>query len=103
MTRFRLAGRAPPEGLSGEFVLVGIRRRKAGAPRALLATEGDWGLEYAGSARLDLPEGDLDRFWKAVEPLRCDYPHLRADGRAAEWLRPELRIRIGGPRRLKAA
>ena len=64
-------------------------------PLALLAAEGDWGLEFAGSAVLDLPATDKDRFWKAVEELRCDYPHLDVGRRPAEWLRPELRIRLG--------
>lgn len=64
-------------------------------PLALLAAEGVWGLEFAGSAVLDLPATEIDRFWKAVEELRCDYPHLDVDRRPAEWLRPELRIHVG--------
>lgn len=92
---FRLPGHAASREVAGEFILVGVQRGTTPGPLALLAKEGDWGLEFAGSAVLDLPREDVDRFWRAVEPLRCDYPHVKIDRRAAEWLRPELRIRVG--------
>jgi hypothetical protein len=95
MKAFRLPGCTTTDGLTGEFILVGIRRSTADAPLALLAAEGDWGLEFAGSAVLDLPAREKDRFWQAVEDLRCDYPHLEIDRRPAEWLRPQLRVQLG--------
>jgi hypothetical protein len=95
MNPFGLPAADSIDGLAGEFVLIGIQRESAEVPRALLATEGEWGLKFAGSVELDLPKSDLARLWRAVERLRCDYPHLSAGNRAAEWLKPELRIRIG--------
>ena len=95
MKTFHLAGSDKPGGLSGEFLLVGVQRWPERDAKALLATEGEWGLEFAGTAAIDLPAPDLVRFWREVEPLRCDYPHLAVDAPAAQWLRPELRIRIG--------
>ena len=92
---FRLRGRAAPDEVAGEFILVGVQRGTSAGPLAVLAKEGDWGLEFAGSAVLDLPREDVDRFWEAVDSLRSDYPHLKVDRRAAEWLRPELRIHVG--------
>jgi len=97
MKPFRLAGSGrAAEALSGEYLLVGVQRGSGRGGEALLATEGEWGLAFAGSAAIDMPEPDLRRFWRAVERLHCDYPHLEVDAPAAQWLKPELRIRVGG-------
>jgi hypothetical protein len=76
-----------------EFVLIGIDPRRGRPLRVFLAREGQWGLEYAGTADVALPEAELQRLLGEVEALVSDYPHLKVRSRNARWLLPSLRVR----------
>ena len=79
---------------AGEFLLVGIEIRQGRAPRTLLARDALWGLEYVGSAELELADGEAERFWREVDRLRSDYPHVRTPSRNARWLKPFLTVQL---------
>jgi hypothetical protein len=80
-------------GFEEEFVLVGIEPRRGKTLGVLLAREGRWGLEYAGTGVVDLPESEMQRLLDAAEALISDYPHLKVRSRGARWLVPSLRVR----------
>jgi bifunctional non-homologous end joining protein LigD len=84
----------------GEFVLLGTETDDSGIPWALLASERDGQLQFAGPAILHLPR-EFRRAWaERMAELALTMPPLRGLKRnSAQWLRPELRVRV---RHLKA-
>jgi ATP-dependent DNA ligase len=87
----------PSRWTEAEFVLIGIELQRGKAPVALLARDGQWGLEYVGRAAVALPESELERLLGEIEPLASDYPHLKVRSRSARWLLPRLRVRARHP------
>ncbi len=75
------------------FVVVGAEREPGKPPHALLARPVDGRLEYAGSAFVTLGDKDRERFWRAMERLRCDEPPVAVSkSYAASWCRPEIAV-----------
>ena len=76
------------------YFVVGIEGRRGRASRAILARDASWGLEYAGSAELELPDDQARPFWLEVDRLRSDYPHIKAPIRNARWLKPLMTVEL---------
>jgi DNA ligase D-like protein (predicted ligase) len=76
-----------------EFVVIGTERAAGKPATALLAREGEGGLEYAGGAMVTLPEAERDRFWRAVEQLKAPTPPVPLPTSKAMWMEPRLRVR----------
>jgi bifunctional non-homologous end joining protein LigD len=86
--------------VESEFVLLGTDRDAAGIPRALLASDRDGELRFAGPAILNPPRQDRGRWSELMAALAVAKPPLRGLRQgSAKWLRPELRVRV---RHLKA-
>jgi DNA ligase D-like protein (predicted ligase) len=84
----------------GEFVLLGTETDDSGIPWALLASERDGQLRFAGPAILHLPR-EFRRAWaeRMAELALAKPPLSGLKRKSAQWLRPELRVRV---RHLKA-
>ena len=76
-----------------ELIVIGTETGKA-APVALLARDGEAGLEYVGGAMVTLAQPDRDRFWQAVEALTVAKPAVPMGKRKATWVKPEMRVRV---------
>jgi hypothetical protein len=71
-----------------------------GFPWALLAADRDDELEFAGPAILHLPKEFRSAWAERMAELALGKPPLsRLKRKSAQWLRPELRVRV---RHLKA-
>ena len=81
--------------VESEFILLGTDRNSDGVPWALLATDRDGRLEFAGPAILSPPRA-LRAAWRERMAVLADTkPPLRGfRQRTAQWLRPELRVRV---------
>jgi bifunctional non-homologous end joining protein LigD len=76
-----------------EFVVVAVERG-ARAPIALLARQGEEGLELAGPAMVTLADPERARFWTAIEALKTDRPAVTMDKRReGSFVAPRLRVR----------
>jgi DNA ligase D-like protein (predicted ligase) len=81
--------------VESEFILLGTERDSDGVPWALLASDRDGRLEFAGPAILNPPQA-LRAAWKErLAELAVAKPPLRGLRQgSAQWLRPELRVRV---------
>ena len=86
--------------VESEFVLLGTERGLDGVPWALLASDRDGELKFAGPAILHLPQKERAHWAKLTAALAMAKPPLKGLRQgSAQWLRPELRVRV---RHLKA-
>ena len=86
--------------VEGEFILLGTERDSDGVPWALLASDRDGRLEFAGPAILNPPQALRAAWRERMAALVAAKPPLRGLRQgSAQWLRPELRVRV---RHLKA-
>ena len=76
-----------------EFVVIGTERGSQGPSCALLAREGDQGLEYRGSAFVTLPSRQRELFWRRADELSSKRPPVVLSKCDAAWLKPEMRVR----------
>jgi bifunctional non-homologous end joining protein LigD len=81
--------------VEGEFILLGTERDSDGVPWALLASDRDGRLEFAGPAILNPPQA-LRAAWRdRIAALAVAKPPMRGLRQgSAQWLRPELRVRV---------
>jgi bifunctional non-homologous end joining protein LigD len=83
------------EHVEGEFILVGTDRDVDGIPWALLAADRDGKLEFAGPAILNPPQALRAAWRERMAELVIAKPPLRGLRQgSAQWLRPELRVRV---------
>jgi ATP-dependent DNA ligase len=86
--------------VESEFILLGIERDENGIPWALLAREQDGRLAFAGPAIFNPPRAARAAWMERMAELAVAKPPLRGLRQgSAQWLRPELRVRV---RHLKA-
>ena len=86
--------------VEGEFILLGTERDANGVPWALLASDRDGLLKFAGPAILNPPRALRAAWRERMAELALAKPPLRGLRQGtAQWLRPELRVRV---RHLKA-
>jgi hypothetical protein len=84
--------------VEGEFILLGTERDESGVPWALLATEQDGRLAFAGPAIFNLPQALRAAWRERMAALAVAKPPLRGLRQgSAQWLRPELRVRVKHP------
>jgi len=76
-------------------VSIPARRNSNGVPWALLASDRDGRLEFAGPAILNPPQA-LRAAWRGrMAALAVAKPPLRGLRQGSgQWLRPELRVRV---------
>jgi ATP-dependent DNA ligase len=81
--------------VESDFILLGTERDSDGVPWALLASDRDGRLEFAGAAILNPPQA-LRAAWRepdaALALAKPPFNGLRR--KSAQWLRPELRVRV---------
>jgi hypothetical protein len=78
--------------VESEFVLVGTETDDSGIPWALLASDRDGELQFAGPAILNLPKEFRIAWAERMAELALAKPSLAGMKRkSAQWLRPELR------------
>jgi len=78
----------------GEFVVVAVERGDK-APVAILAREGEAGIELAGPAMVTLADPERERFWSAIEALKTDRPAVKMEKRKqGSFVEPRLRVRV---------
>ena len=81
--------------VESEFVLLGIARDSDGVPWALLASDRDGELKFAGSAILRPPQAQREIWRQQMAALAVAKPPLKGLRQgSAQWLRPELRVRV---------
>jgi bifunctional non-homologous end joining protein LigD len=86
--------------VESEFILLGTERDSDGVPWALLASDRDGRLEFAGPAILNPPQALRGAWRERMAALAIAKPPLRGLRQgSAQWLKPELRVRV---RHLKA-
>jgi bifunctional non-homologous end joining protein LigD len=86
--------------VESEFILLGTERDSDGIPWALLASDRDGQLQFAGPAILNPPRQDRGKWGELMAALVVAKPPLKGLRQgSAQWLRPELRVRV---RHLKA-
>jgi len=80
--------------VEGEFILLGTDRDATGVPWALLASDHDGKLVFAGPAILHPPQKERAQWATQMAALAMAKPPLRGLRQgSAQWLRPELRVR----------
>jgi bifunctional non-homologous end joining protein LigD len=81
--------------VEGEFILLGTEVDDSGIPWALLAADRDGQLKFAGPAILN-PQQALRAAWRErmAELALAKPPLRRLRQGSAQWLRPELRVRV---------
>ena len=85
--------------VESEFILLGTERDSDGVPWALLATDRDGRLEFAGPAILNPPQALRAAWRERMAELVIAKPPLRGLRQgSAQWLRTELRVRVQHPR-----
>ena len=94
-SRYRSGWLKTKNMVESEFVLLGTDRDLDGVRWALLASDRDGRLEFAGPAILNPPQA-LRAAWMArMAELALAKPPLRGLRQgSAQWLRPELRVRV---------
>ncbi len=81
--------------VESEFVLLGTDRDSDGVPWALLASDRDGRLEFAGPAILNPPQALRAAWRERMAALAVAKPPVRGLRQgSAQWLRPELRVRV---------
>jgi bifunctional non-homologous end joining protein LigD len=81
--------------VEGEFLLLGTERDSDGVPWALLASDRDGRLEFAGPAILNPPRALRAAWSERMAELALAKPTLSGLRRkSVQWLRPELRVRV---------
>ena len=81
--------------VESEFILVGTDRDSDGVPWALLATDRDGHLVFAGPAILNPPRAVKAAWGERMAALAVAKPPLKGLRQgSAQWLRPELRVRV---------
>jgi bifunctional non-homologous end joining protein LigD len=86
--------------VESEFILLGTERDSDGVPWALLATDRDGHLAFAGPAILNPPQALRAAWRERMAALEVTKPPLRGLRQGtAQWLKPELRVLV---RHLKA-
>jgi bifunctional non-homologous end joining protein LigD len=81
--------------VEGEFILLGTERDSDGVPWALLASDRDGRLEFAGPAILNPPQALRAAWRERMAALAVATPPLRGLRQGSgQWLRPELRVRV---------
>ena len=81
--------------VESEFILLGTERDSDGMPWALLATDRDGHLAFAGPAILNPPQALRAAWRERMAALAVAKPPLRGLRQGtAQWLRPELRVRV---------
>jgi hypothetical protein len=81
--------------VESEFILLGTDRDANGIRWALLASDRDGRLEFAGPAILNPPQALRAAWRERMAALAVAKPPLRGLRRgSAQWLRPELRVRV---------
>jgi hypothetical protein len=81
--------------VEGEFILLGTDRDANGIPWALLAADRDGELEYIGSAILNPPRQDRGKWSELTAAFAVAKSPVRGLRQgSAQWLRPELRVRV---------
>ena|SRR5689334_9082240 len=81
--------------LEGEFILLGTARDADGVPWALLASDPGGELEFAGPAILNPAQGaqsGMEPTDRKIGGCRAAFARVRQG--SAQWLRPELRVRV---------
>ena len=85
--------------VEGEFILLGTERDSDGVPWALLASDRDGRLEFAGAAIFNPPQALRAAWRERMAALAVATPLRGLRPSSTQWLRPELRVRV---RRLRA-
>jgi hypothetical protein len=81
--------------VEGEFILLGTDRGANGIPWALLASDRDGKLRFAGPAILNPPRQDRGKWSELMAALAVAKPPLKGLRLgSAQWLRPQLRVRV---------
>ena len=81
--------------VESEFVLLGIDRDASGIPWALLASDRNGRLEFAGPAILNPCQQDRGKWSELMTALAIAKPPLEGLRQgSAQWVRPELRVRV---------
>jgi bifunctional non-homologous end joining protein LigD len=81
--------------VESEFVLLGTERDESGVPWALLATEQEGRLAFAGPAILNPPHALRAAWRERMVALAVAKPPVRGLRQgSAQWLKPELRVRV---------
>src|SRR4051794_16287949 len=81
--------------VESEFVLLGTDRDADGVPWALLASDRDGRLEFAGPAILNPPRRDREKWGELMASLAVAKPPLKGLRLgSAQWLTPQLRVRV---------
>jgi bifunctional non-homologous end joining protein LigD len=79
----------------GEFILLGTERDANASLWALLASDRDGQLKFAGPANLNPPQALRAAWREQMAALAVTKPPLRGLRQvSAQWLRPELRVRV---------
>ena len=77
------------------MVVIGADVDQFGASIALLASEREGELVYAGGASLAMSEKDRNRLTKQFETLSTPKAAIRLEGRKnATWIKPKVRVRV---------
>jgi bifunctional non-homologous end joining protein LigD len=77
-----------------DFILLGTDRDANGIPWALLASDRDGELKFAGPAILHPSQKERAHWTKLMAALAVAKPPLKGLQGLAQWLRPELRVRV---------
>jgi hypothetical protein len=81
--------------VESEFILLGTERDSSGVPWALLASDRDGQLEFAGPAIFNPPRAARAVWMERMAELALAKPPVSGLKRkAVQWLRPELRARV---------
>jgi bifunctional non-homologous end joining protein LigD len=81
--------------VESEFILLGTERDSDRVLWALLASDRDGQLEFAGPAILTPPRQDRGKWSELMAALVVTKPLLKGLRQgSAQWLRPELRVRV---------
>jgi DNA ligase D-like protein (predicted ligase) len=78
-----------------EMVVIGHQRGE-GPSIAILAEQGEQGLEVAGGAFITLGRDERERFWREMDRLERDKAPVRI-GKSyakAKWVEPEFKVRV---------
>jgi bifunctional non-homologous end joining protein LigD len=83
------------KNMESEFILLGTERDSDGVPWALLASDRDGRLAFAGPAILNPPQALRAAWRKRMAELVIAKPPFRGLRQgSAQWLRPERRVRV---------
>jgi DNA ligase D-like protein (predicted ligase) len=80
--------------VESEFLLLGTDRDANGIPWALLASDADGELKFAGPAILNPCRQDRAKWSQLMAALAVATPMCGLRQGSAQWLRPELRVKV---------